>query len=142
MTNDDPKKLNREVAEWLVGRSWHEIIEVHPDQHRAYLKYWHCSCGIDFHTLTIGQAVKHAASSNPNYILHPVDLLREMMKRDDWHSLKPANGQDEGFSSMIGEWDYPRNEVPCFSIEIDYITDNQTGLLLLKAAEWMRKEVK
>lgn len=115
----DLQKLNREVVKWL-GLCWHEMKENPAYRYDERACHALCSCGEPVFQWCDW---KH---SNPNYILHPEELLREMMKREDWSG-------DNGFQQTI---------TPCDSyccIDPDYITD-QTGLLLMKVGEWMRKE--
>ena len=117
-TNDDLQKLNKEVAEWLGVEGEDHAVSLRPDSDYCRI------CGV--------HRRQHRELSN--YILHPVDLLREMMKRKDWVKFHSLIGTEEaidinpqGKSTLINA-----------EIRIIYITD-QTGLLLIKVWEWMRK---
>jgi len=90
--------INRELAE-LLGLCWHEPI---PDIC--------CKCG-------------SREPFNPDFTTDPgkIELLRLMMKRDDWPKFAHYVGTHNG------------------AFPLDLITDT-TGRLAQAAVEWLRKE--
>jgi hypothetical protein len=110
MTDKTLEQKNREVCQWL-GKCWHEF----KDNKWIGAKCVHCG---------IAKA-NPKGTTNPNYICHPKELLRELVKREDWNRLKNQRWIAQGAAV-----DY---------IQIDYITD-QTGKLLDAVWQWMKEE--
>lgn len=100
---EELEELNKQVAECFG--CWHELVK----DHIGIL----CTCGNRYSICDC---------SNPNYILDPVSLLRELRKREDWFFFATRALEME---DIIANWAVPQK----------YIFD-QTGLLLLKVLEF------
>jgi len=110
-TND---QMNREVAEWL---GIHELTSLKNGPG------YKCSCGIELPNPI--QATGHQRLSIPDFTTDAgaVLLLREMIKRDDFHGYT-------GFQEVVGGLEYDK-------IAIKYITT--PGALLKAVWEWMKE---
>ncbi len=98
---------NREVAEWL-GLCWHNFAE-RPGWYKKY-QCTKCGCGFD-------------TKDNPDFISHPVELLRLMFE----------NFYDEIYIPFIIR--YTKKQI----LE-DFLFDNTTGKLVEAAWEWKEKQ--
>lgn len=105
------QEINRKFAE-LAGICWHEIVR------EPYV----CSCGA--YCETERTAYWHIHNDNPDFCADPRLVLEVMMKREDWPEFMRS-------LQIVDN--------PCLFLQKyteDYILDT-TGLLALKAIEWM-----
>ena len=72
---------------------------------------------------------KYCKGREVNFIHDPALLLRLMIKREDWRELRIALN-DNSYAAAMTYNDY---------IPTRYVVDNETGLLLIKVAEWKDK---
>lgn len=117
MTNqEDLQKLNREVAEWL-GMCWHESELTAlgcPTNNPIFFPCYKCGSRDD----------------NPNFILHPEELLRGLAKREDWERFIIYIEGD-----CLGDYQDPMYNPRRYKIDTYYVT-NQTGILLRNVGEY------
>jgi len=122
------QKLNRDVAGWLG--TWHR--HTHWETTTDRVKRQVCMCGAHVY---VDLFEKHCVKNNPDYITNPADLLREMLKREDWVQFANAIG------CIIYDLVFTKDTVELVScqwtIPTIYITDKTDGLLLIKVGEWM-----
>lgn len=139
----DPKEVfvemtieekNRAVCE-MLGICWHEP----EDWSHTYQEHCRTPEGYeDIERTQTGKRCKFCKKDmrellpNPNYILDPVSLLREMMKREDWIEFIDNAG--------VGLWsNRTYNGIMSEHINIEFLLDD-TGKLLCAAGEWMKEQ--
>ena len=115
MTNTERDQINRRFAE-LVGMCWHERIDEMT-----------CTCGLGFRTNAI---YMHIQDSNPDFIANPTLVLKEMLKRKDWHN----------FLDIIGLPYWDEHDIKHSAIDAMFILDETEGLLVKAGIEWLEKE--
>lgn len=119
MTND---QKNKEMCQ-LLGIPWHAP---RPNP-QGKIGENRCMCGkMYITTKELRFHVSQREDENPNFIIDPVSLLKELKKREDWEAF--IYFKHDGYDPLKY----------CFE---DYLLD-QTGKLLDLALEWMRKEKK
>jgi hypothetical protein len=126
------EQKNREVVEWLG--CWHEPYDMSEvaTQEEAWEKDCKCRhCGRVFVYPNC-----NPDKWNHNYILHPEELLLELVKRDDRDDILLEIGPNR--IPDISPFNFPQPE-SLGAIYYEYIT-NQTGKLVKTVWQWMKEE--
>ena len=119
MTNTERDAINRHFAE-LVGLCWHIYGYSPNDPSLRVPRCPKCQIEIEYNF------------HNPDFVLHPTLVLREMMRREDWPE----------FSKVSGFWNVPFQARTKYFINVDYILDETEGLLLKAAIEFLERSQK
>ena len=140
MTKDD---LNRKLC-GLLGICWHNMEYV-PAIEGNTREWWKCSCGKCF--AKVGEALQHISDNpKPDFTSDAgkVQLLREMMKREDFDIFIKTVGSIKCCVSAT----YTRADAPPITevcvwgmpvVRVDLILDT-TGQLAKAAIEHLEKE--
>lgn len=111
------QEINKRFAE-LTGICWHRQAE-----DKEWFECHRCSCRLDIPTIEFYQ---HCREANPDFCADPRLVLEVMMKRDGWLGLiEPDCIEYSNLGVLSGAF-----------VLAGFMT-NTTGLLALKAIEWM-----